>query len=160
MADSSTVLEWGDDFWTEASTIADAAEEHALSQLGPLPFPDPPASSQALQDSVAMQISMSSDLVPAPIISGLTSGIDCIAIISLSENTDAVLNDLNLNDKVIPHLRILVVSIHNTKWEMALTSSKWGLSPQEASILAKALNEDLTPGNRHNIIVKFDLFDS
>ena len=87
MADSPTVSEQGDDFWTEASTIADAAEERALSQLGPSPFPDPPASSQAPQGSVAMRISMSGDLVPAPIISGLTSGTDCIAIISLCYGT-------------------------------------------------------------------------
>lgn len=94
---------------------------------------------------------MSGDLVPAPIISDLTSGgIDCIAIISLGEKTDGALDDLNLDDQVIPQLRSLVASVRNTKWEKMLTSSEWGLSPQEASFLAKALNEDLTPGYRRN----------
>ena len=158
--DTPTVSEQGDDFWTEATTIADAAEEHALTQSGPSPSPEPLAPSQAPQKSLLMQILMSGDLVPAPIISELTSsGMDCIVIISLGENTDRALDDLNLNNKVIPQLCTLIASICNTKWETVLTSSEWGLSPQEASILAMALNEDLALVNRHNNMVGISFFE-
>ena len=161
ISSSPTVSERDDDFWNEASTVADVAEQRALTQLGASPSPEPPALSQALPKSLATQISMSGDLVPAPVISGLIcGGTDCIAIISFGENTDRALADLNLDDKVIPQLCTLIVSIRNTKWETALTSSKWGLSPQEASILAKALNEDLAPGNRHKNMVGIGLSQS
>jgi hypothetical protein len=159
-ADSPTVSELGDDFWNEASTIADIVEQRALTQLGPSPSPEPPALSQAPPKPLAMRISMSGDLVPAPVISGMISGgTNCIAIISLGENTDGALDDLNLDDKVIPQLRTLVASIRNTKWETELTSSEWGLSCQEASVLAKALNKDLAPGNRCNNTVGFCSFE-
>lgn len=93
---------------------------------------------------------MSKDLVPATF-----SGTDYIAIISLGENTDKVLDDFNLDDKIIPQLHKLVMSIRNTKWEIVLTSSEWGLSLQEASVLVGALNEDLALGNRCNNMVCF-----
>ena len=107
-----------------------------------------------------MRILMSGDLVPAPIISESTSGgMDCIMIISLGKNTDRALDDLDLNDKVIPQLHTLVASIRNSKWKTVLTSSEWGLSPQEASILAMALTEDLAPVNRHNNMVGISFFE-
>ena len=68
---------------------------------------------------------------------------DIVPIISLGPKTDAILDRLGLEDRVILNLRDLVGNVRSSKWSAALTSPEWGLSSDTAGDLCNALMEDL-----------------
>ena len=74
-----------------------------------------------------------------------TTGLMC-AIISIGLQTDRALDELDLDDLLIPHLRQLVSTVRSSKWESTLCSSGYGLQPDEAAHLKIALLEDLAGG--------------
>ena len=75
----------------------------------------------------------------------MTTGLIC-AIISIGLQTDRALDELDLDDLLIPHLCQLVSTVRSSKWKSTLGSSGYGLQPDEAACLKVALLEDLAGG--------------
>ncbi|KAG6370999.1 hypothetical protein JVT61DRAFT_10716 [Boletus reticuloceps] len=66
-----------------------------------------------------------------------------LVLISIGPNTDAILDRFNLRDKVLPTLHSLVTRVRSSRWEVALRSSPWNLTYEQATNLAGALAADL-----------------
>ncbi|KAF8128111.1 hypothetical protein EV363DRAFT_1400614 [Boletus edulis] len=66
-----------------------------------------------------------------------------LVLISIGPNTDAVLNCFNLRDEVLPTLHSLITRVCSSRWEVALWSSPWNLTYEQATNLAGALAADL-----------------
>ncbi|KAG1728115.1 hypothetical protein EDB19DRAFT_1913937 [Suillus lakei] len=66
-----------------------------------------------------------------------------LPLISIGPNTDAAMDQIKLGDKILPKLRVLVQTVHSSRWEAVLRSLKWDLSYEHASILSQALLVDL-----------------
>jgi hypothetical protein len=64
------------------------------------------------------------------------------ALISIGSKTDSVLDELNLPDQIIPHLRYLIRFKRSQNWASELENDTWGFSSQEATCLAKAMIGD------------------
>ena len=65
------------------------------------------------------------------------------ALISLGPQTDAVLDRFNLDDTLLPRLRVLTTTVRSSKWEATLRRSQWGLSYEQAVNLSKAMLADI-----------------
>lgn len=68
-------------------------------------------------------------------------------IISIGLNTDRVLDRFQLDDSLIPHLRVLASTVRSGRWEETLCTPDWGLSYEQAAKLADALLLDFTHSN-------------
>ncbi|KAF8424252.1 hypothetical protein L210DRAFT_3653569 [Boletus edulis BED1] len=66
-----------------------------------------------------------------------------LVLISIGPNTDAVLDCFNLGDEVLPTLHSLITRVRSSRWEVALWSSPWNLTYEQATNLAGALAADL-----------------
>ncbi|KAF8441340.1 hypothetical protein L210DRAFT_824634, partial [Boletus edulis BED1] len=66
-----------------------------------------------------------------------------LVLISIGPNTDAVLDRFNLGDEVLPTLHSLITRVRSSRWEVALRSSPWNLTYEQATNLAGALAADL-----------------
>lgn len=69
-------------------------------------------------------------------------------IISLGPNTDVILDNLNMDDSIVPRLRNLAKTVRSGRWEAVLCSSTWGLNHEQASDLSAALLLDIQVGVR------------
>ena len=76
-------------------------------------------------------------------VTNFRSACDIVPIISLGQKTDALLDQLGLEDHFIINLCNLVENIRSSKWSATLTSPEWGLSSDSAGDLYDALMEDL-----------------
>ena len=151
-------------WWNEASLVADAVEERMglspstelaaappdstlaceSSALDPIESPAPSIESAALLGSTLACESPFTNLVHTSTITNFSSAArDIVPIISLGQKTDAILDRLGLEDRVILDLRDLVGNVRSSKWSAALTSPEWGLSSDAAGDLCDALMEDL-----------------
>ncbi|KAF8436346.1 hypothetical protein L210DRAFT_3648116 [Boletus edulis BED1] len=65
------------------------------------------------------------------------------ALISLGPNTDAVLDQFELGDNLLPRLHHLIASVQSSRWEVALRMAPWNLSYEQASNLSRAIAADL-----------------
>ena len=70
------------------------------------------------------------------------------AIISIGPHTDRTLDELDLEDLLIPHLHELVSTVRSSKWESVLQSSHYGLRPDQAVRLNLALFDNLSVGTQ------------
>ena len=64
-------------------------------------------------------------------------------IISIGPHTDAALDRFGLDDNLVPRLRVLTRTVHDTKWEQTLWTVHWGLSYEQAVNLADAMKHDI-----------------
>ncbi|KAI6011955.1 hypothetical protein EDC04DRAFT_2905128 [Pisolithus marmoratus] len=64
-------------------------------------------------------------------------------LISIGPNTDAVLNCFSLGDELLPHLHLLVGTVHSSHWEVVLRAKLWNLTYEQASNLSRALLADI-----------------
>jgi hypothetical protein len=65
------------------------------------------------------------------------------AIISIGPRTDAVLDELRIDDEVIPHLRLLIHSTRSSRWVSKLQQRGWGLKQADAIRLVDAILTDV-----------------
>ena len=64
-------------------------------------------------------------------------------IISIGTQTDSILDRFDLDDSLIPWLRVLTQTVWSSKWEASLRGSKFMLSYEQASKLTNAMMKDL-----------------
>jgi hypothetical protein len=64
-------------------------------------------------------------------------------IISIGTQTDSILDRFDLDDSLIPRLRVLTQMVRSSRWEAVLRSSQFGLSYEQASKLTDAMMKDL-----------------
>ena len=64
-------------------------------------------------------------------------------LISIGLNSDAILDQFNLGDDLLPRLHTLVRTARSSCWEMVLRSSPWNLSSEQALNLSRTLFADL-----------------
>ena len=83
------------------------------------------------------------DPVHMSTVANFRSARDIVPIISLGQKTDALLDQLGLEDHFIIHLCDLVGNVQSSKWSATLTSPEWGLSSDSAGDLYNALMEGL-----------------
>jgi hypothetical protein len=79
------------------------------------------------------------------------------ALISIGPKTDAVIDWFGLNDSLVPHLRVLTSNICSSYWESILRTPHWGLSYEQATNLAKAIQADIS-GHQNQDLQVFLLF--
>ena len=86
--------------------------------------------------------SLFTDSVHMSTVANFRSARDIVPIISLDQKTDALLDQLGLEDHFIIHLCDLVDNVQSSKWSATFTSPKWRLSSDSAGDLYDALIED------------------
>jgi len=64
-------------------------------------------------------------------------------IFSIGTQTDSILDRFDLDDSLIPRLRVLTQTVRSSKWEASLRGSKFMLSYEQASKLTNAMMKDL-----------------
>jgi hypothetical protein len=79
------------------------------------------------------------------------------AIISIGPETDAVIDHFNLDDNLVPHLRVLTRQVRSSRWEAVLRTPQWGLSYEQSANLARAMRADICGRQDRDIQVWFSL---
>ena len=80
------------------------------------------------------------------------------ALISIGPETDAVIDRFGLNDNLVPRLRVLTCKILSSRWETVLRTPNWGLSYEQSTNLAKAMQADICGHQSQAIQVFASLF--
>lgn len=65
------------------------------------------------------------------------------AIISIGAQTDSVLDRFDLDDKLVPRLRVLTQTVRSSRWETVLRSRRFGLTYEQAAKLTDAMLKDI-----------------
>ena len=65
------------------------------------------------------------------------------AIISIGTETDSVLDRFDLDDSLIPRLRVLTQTVRSSRWERVLRSHRFGLAYEQAAKLTDAMLKDI-----------------
>ena len=65
------------------------------------------------------------------------------AIISIGAQTDGILDRFDLDDSIVPQLRVLTQTVRSSRWEAVLRSSQFGLTYEQASKLTDAILKDI-----------------
>jgi hypothetical protein len=65
------------------------------------------------------------------------------AIISIGPQTDSILDRFDLDNDLVPCLRVLTQTIHSGKWEATLRTSCFGLTYEQAPKLTNAMLNDI-----------------
>jgi len=73
-------------------------------------------------------------------------------IFSIGTQTDSILDRFDLDDSLIPRLRVLTQTVRSGKWEASLRGPKFRLSYEQASKLTNAMMKDL--GGVQNTMTK------
>ncbi|KAG6369934.1 hypothetical protein JVT61DRAFT_13318 [Boletus reticuloceps] len=73
-----------------------------------------------------------------------SAGVHEPLLMSLGPNTDAVIDQFNLGNKLLSPLQVLVRTMHSSCWEAVLSTTPWNLTYKQASHLARALAADLS----------------
>ena len=60
-------------------------------------------------------------------------------IISIGTETDSVLDRFDLDDSLIPRLRVLMQTVRSSRWERVLKSHRFGLAYEQAAKLTDAM---------------------
>ncbi|KIK13750.1 hypothetical protein PISMIDRAFT_118264 [Pisolithus microcarpus 441] len=76
-------------------------------------------------------------------------------LISIGPNTDAILDCFSLGDEVLPHLYVLVGTVHSSHWEVVLRAKPWNLTYEQASNLSRALLADIKGTPEFHIMMVF-----
>lgn len=64
-------------------------------------------------------------------------------VLSIGHNTDKALDQLKLDDSVIPELRSIMSTVRSTRWTQAIMARPWGIGSPGATKLAHAMLCDL-----------------
>ena len=72
------------------------------------------------------------------------------AIVSIGPQTDSILDELDIEDRIIPYLRFLLRSTWSSCWAVELQRSQWGFNHEDAVKIAEAMLNDVC---REQIIV-------
>ncbi|EPQ50028.1 hypothetical protein GLOTRDRAFT_141640 [Gloeophyllum trabeum ATCC 11539] len=66
-----------------------------------------------------------------------------VPIISIGSHTDAVIDQLHLDDNLIPKLHEIPCSVRSSRWKEAILRDGWDLSESDAHSLAQAMLSDI-----------------
>ncbi|KAF9234798.1 hypothetical protein BU15DRAFT_78718 [Melanogaster broomeanus] len=64
-------------------------------------------------------------------------------LISIGSHSDMVLDQFELGDEILPRLNVLLLTVHNSRWQAVLMSPEWNLPQEQAAALARGLLIDV-----------------
>ena len=79
------------------------------------------------------------------------------ALISIGPETDAVIDRFALDDNPLPRLQVLTQQVCSSRWETVLRTPHWGLSYEQSTNLARAMQADICGRWDRDIQVRFSL---